>query len=48
MRKEIKYVINKNEYEKIKHIMSQILDKDSHMFNNEKYSIKTIKIPLVL
>ena len=42
MRKEIKYVINKNEPEKIKHVMSQILDKDSHMFNSEKYSIKTI------
>ncbi len=42
MRKEIKYVITKKEYEDIKNKLEKVLDKDSHSCNNEKYSIKTI------
>ena len=42
MRKEIKYVISKKEYEDIKDKMGKILSKDTYTFDNEKYSIKTI------
>lgn len=41
MRKEIKYVISKKEYEDIKNKLEKILDKDAH-YDNVKYSIKTI------
>lgn len=42
MRKEIKYVISRSEYEDIKNKMGKVLKKDSHLFGNEKYAIKTI------